>query len=171
MPYRNRLQSLLAVLVVGLTTIVLVAFTPSRTVLPGGDGLSCWDSNGNGEADPGEDTNGDSVYDAADCIGPAGTQGSSGLLGLETVWGDWTARDMSREKFTEVSCPEGKLPINGGYELALDGNPGPDVMFIATQNSPSFVTPSSWYVKVLHTGSGGIGFWAVRAHAICVSAN
>ena len=34
---------------------------------PGGDGISCWDLNENGIADPEEDTNGDGVVDVLDC--------------------------------------------------------------------------------------------------------
>ena len=37
--------------------------------LPGGDGLACWDLNGNGVGDPGEDINGDGLFDTADCVG------------------------------------------------------------------------------------------------------
>ncbi|MGB5469303.1 MAG: hypothetical protein WBM64_02695, partial [Woeseiaceae bacterium] len=39
--------------------------------LPGGDGLACWDLNGNGVGDPGEDINGDGLFDTADCAGTA----------------------------------------------------------------------------------------------------
>jgi hypothetical protein len=35
----------------------------------GEDGLPCWDTNGNGEPDPEEDTNGDGVVDVEDCRG------------------------------------------------------------------------------------------------------
>lgn len=35
--------------------------------VPGGDGISCWDLNENGIADPEEDTNGDGVVDVLDC--------------------------------------------------------------------------------------------------------
>jgi OmcA/MtrC family decaheme c-type cytochrome len=36
----------------------------------GDDGISCWDLNGNGVADPEEDVNNDGVVDALDCQGP-----------------------------------------------------------------------------------------------------
>ena len=35
----------------------------------GSDGLSCWDLDGDGIADPGEDINGDGLYNAVDCHG------------------------------------------------------------------------------------------------------
>ena len=39
---------------------------------PGMDGLHCWDTNGNGFPDPGEDINGDGSFDALDCQGIGG---------------------------------------------------------------------------------------------------
>ncbi len=44
-------------------------------------GLTCWDLNGNGWADPEEDVNQDAAWDVWDCIGPAGPQGEAGLAG------------------------------------------------------------------------------------------
>jgi hypothetical protein len=44
--------------------------TAYNTVIPAGaDGLACWDVNGNGIADPSEDTNLDGIWDASDCGG------------------------------------------------------------------------------------------------------
>ncbi len=43
---------------------------------PGGP--ICWDFNGNGQPDPGEDRNGDGVYDARDCKGDKGDPGPPG---------------------------------------------------------------------------------------------
>jgi len=52
--------------------------------VPGADGISCWDLNGNGVGDiPAEDTNNDSVVNVADCQGPAGAQGEQGIQGLQ----------------------------------------------------------------------------------------
>jgi predicted regulator of Ras-like GTPase activity (Roadblock/LC7/MglB family) len=49
---------------------------------PQGDpGLACWDLNGNGAADPEEDINGDTVWDAAYCAGPQGEPGPQGEVG------------------------------------------------------------------------------------------
>ena len=41
----------------------------------GKDGLSCFDTNGNGLADPSEDVNGDGFFDAFDCQGSPGSRG------------------------------------------------------------------------------------------------
>jgi len=52
-------------------------------------GLMCWDTNGNGAIDPGEDRNGDGVLNALDCqgpigpTGPRGAQGSTGATGSQ----------------------------------------------------------------------------------------
>ena len=49
---------------------------------PGAAGLNCWDLNGNGVGDAGEDTNGDSFYNALDCKGAQGLTGNTGVAGL-----------------------------------------------------------------------------------------
>ena len=43
------------------------------------DGIACWDLNGNGEGDPEEDTNGDTLVDALDCQGVDGTNGNANV--------------------------------------------------------------------------------------------
>lgn len=47
----------------------------------GVDGLHCWDLDGDGAADAGEDVNGDDVVDALDCRGADGTDGADGADG------------------------------------------------------------------------------------------
>lgn len=44
-------------------------------------GLSCWDLDGDGTADPEEDANNDGSHDALDCIGPQGEAGPAGPQG------------------------------------------------------------------------------------------
>ncbi|UII77458.1 hypothetical protein LV716_06725 [Flagellimonas sp. HMM57] len=46
--------------------------------LPGADGVSCWDLNGNGTGDAEEDVNDDGNFDALDCKGEQGEQGDDG---------------------------------------------------------------------------------------------
>ena len=48
----------------------------------GQDGVSCWDLNGNGAADPEEDTNGDGEYNGLDCQG----QSTDNIVDLNGVW-------------------------------------------------------------------------------------
>ena len=45
--------------------------------LPGADGLSCWDANNNGNADPEEDLNQDGNFNALDCQGAEGADGGA----------------------------------------------------------------------------------------------
>ena len=47
----------------------------------GEPGLACWDLNGNGVGDPGEDVKLDGLWDTADCQGPQGIQGEQGPQG------------------------------------------------------------------------------------------
>ena len=53
--------------------------------LPGADGLSCWDANNNGNADPEEDLNQDGNFNALDCTGANGAKGFNGLYGTEGI--------------------------------------------------------------------------------------
>lgn len=58
---------------------------PGKDGLPGPAGtagLSCWDLDGDGVADPEEDRNGDGRFNAEDCLGPAGMDGLPGQDGL-----------------------------------------------------------------------------------------
>lgn len=65
-----------------------------RSISSLGNGINCWDTNGNGINDPNEDTNNDGVFDALDCqgaigaTGPAGPQGPAGSSGGGTVTAD-----------------------------------------------------------------------------------
>nr|WP_293303548.1 hypothetical protein [Allomuricauda sp.] len=45
---------------------------------PGADGLACWDTDKDGEQDPGEDINQDGSFDALDCAGNDGADGQDG---------------------------------------------------------------------------------------------
>ena len=51
--------------------------------LPGADGLSCWDANNNGNADPEEDLNQDGNFTALDCTGANGANGGNGVDGTD----------------------------------------------------------------------------------------
>lgn len=58
---------------------------------PGPAGLACWDVDGDGVADPGEDANGDGRVSAIDCHG-GGAGGVDPLAGLNCAVGDFVAR-------------------------------------------------------------------------------
>ena len=49
--------------------------------LAGPEGAHCWDVNGDGVSDPGEDRNGDGVTDVLDCTGADGAPGADGATG------------------------------------------------------------------------------------------
>ena len=51
--------------------------------------MNCWDTNNNGFADPGEDTNGDGILNSLDCqgTGGAGSQGPQGETGATGAQG------------------------------------------------------------------------------------
>jgi hypothetical protein len=50
-------------------------------LIPGDDGLHCWDTNGDGVKDASEDVNNDGEWDALDCRGAKGEDGSAGTNG------------------------------------------------------------------------------------------
>ena len=60
-----------------LSALVILAFSSQSLIAQ----TNCWDTNGNGVADPSEDINNDGVYNAFDCIGPQGPQGVTGPQG------------------------------------------------------------------------------------------
>lgn len=51
------------------------------TGIAGTNGIHCWDLNGNGINDPSEDVNGDTFFDALDCVGDTGAVGAMGPTG------------------------------------------------------------------------------------------
>lgn len=51
------------------------------------NGLNCWDTNGNGQADAAEDLNGDGLFDSADCAGADGAMGAAGAIGAAGATG------------------------------------------------------------------------------------
>jgi len=74
-------------------------------------GLSCWDTNGNGRAEPDtEDRNRDGRVDAEDCRGARGSQGQPGPPGMQGLQG-----------------PQGPQGIPG-----VTGPPGPPVSTVCT---------------------------------------
>ena len=75
------------------------------------DGINCWDLNGNGVKDPGEDTNGDGAVSALDCqgvIGQTGPQGATGIQGAQGVQG--------------ANGPQGPAGVDGIDCWDLNGN-------------------------------------------------
>ena len=65
----------------------------------GENGLGCWDVNGNGTFDRLEDTDGDGIATAADCIGPQGPAGADGE--------SCTLVDGTEPGQSVLTCPDG----------------------------------------------------------------
>jgi len=84
----------------------------------GTSGISCWDTNGNGVNDAGEDVNSDGNWDALDCAGAAGAAGPTGAAGINGI----SCWDLDGDGVTDPA-----EDINGdGFWNALDcaGAPG-----------------------------------------------
>ena len=56
-----------------VSTTYTINSTATSNLVTGSSGVSCWDTNGNGLNDGDEDTNGDGLYNAADCQGATAT--------------------------------------------------------------------------------------------------
>jgi hypothetical protein len=79
---------------------------------------SCWDVNGNGIMDPNEDVNGDGVWDALDCQGPAGETGTNGERGAPGTPGEQGAQGPEGDP-----GPQGAQGDPGAQ--GAQGDPGP----------------------------------------------
>ena len=55
--------------------------TDGTNGIDGANGINCWDTNGDGINDSSEDTNNDGIWDALDCAGADGQNGTQGLRG------------------------------------------------------------------------------------------
>lgn len=83
----------------------------------GAPGLRCWDLDGDGVGDPGEDANDDGMFDTRDCqgsdggVGPAGPAGNSGLPGQDGADGPEFFDVFIDDFFTVVGGPYGDLPV------------------------------------------------------------
>jgi len=125
----------------------------------GTNGINCWDLNGDGIANPSEDTNGDGVVDVLDCKGPQGEtgppgestviegaqgspgeQGPPGRDGLSIIWrGEWS--------------PDAKYTLNNA--VSYEGN-----VYIATvqsQNAKPTESPDQWDLMVPKGVKGDTG--------------
>ncbi len=97
----------------------------SATGTGGQDGLNCWDLNGNGTGDPGEDLNNDGKFDAEDCQGSEGQQGPKGDKGDKGDPG-----------------PPGPAGEGDGHSLnAADGDPT-DALFVDNDGNVGIGTTS-----------------------------
>ena len=94
----------------------------SSTVVPGADGLNCWDLNGNGEPDPEEDVSNDGTFDAYDCQGIG--SGSATVLSCWDSNGNGVAdpqEDVNDDGFFDAFDCRGADGTSGGT-----GSPPPN---------------------------------------------
>ena len=123
----------------------------------GASGINCWDANGNGTNDPAEDTNGDGLFNSADCTvgivgpqgpigltGPAGATGAQGPTGLTGATGAQGPTGL-----TGPTGPQGPIGLTGltgpaGPQgpIGLSGPAGPQGPIGLT--GPAGPTGTSW---------------------------
>jgi len=75
--------------------------------IDGTNGISCWDLNGNGNADANEDTNQDGEYNTLDCQGSDGTNGVSCDDGNNPIY-------LSDNGITIKACQAAHIGDTGG---------------------------------------------------------
>ncbi|MBT8087624.1 MAG: hypothetical protein KJO46_06285, partial [Gammaproteobacteria bacterium] len=94
-------------------------------------GLACWDLNGNGVADPAEDTNGDGVFDTADCAAASAKVTpleSCGVCHSEGSFADASAAHaLDPIEFVDnvvIALVAGTDDLAVSFDLTVDGAPG-----------------------------------------------
>jgi hypothetical protein len=119
----------------GLFGFGLLAIWLLQGGLPGGDGISCWDLNGNQACDLAtEDANSDGVCDALDCQGPPGEPGQA-IPGIDGVscWDlnasgecDLATEDLNLDGVCDaLDCQGPAGPPGADGSDGSDGPPGP----------------------------------------------
>ncbi len=119
-------------------------------------GLSCWDLDGDGEADEEEDINGDDTVDALDCQGPQGEQGPQGAAGVAGIYTRTSTSTIHSGVALDspAECDSGDTPIGGGYQFDVDkGNVG-----------ASYPWGHQWRVYVRNTSTSD---FEITVYAVC----
>jgi hypothetical protein len=145
----------------------------------GANGLACWDLNGNGIGDIAEDINSDGNYDTLDCKGSQGQAGADGQQGIQGIAGipgisgyeivysnwrelGWVAGGGRIQIYT--ACPDGKTPINGGYETIWEGT----IRLNINSNVPyDDGTQKGWLMDIYNPGD--YPTTQIRGYAICAN--
>lgn len=107
---------------------------------PGPSGLSCWDLNGNGLADPEEDINLDQQFSTLDCRGPQGLRGQMGPQGPAGPQGEQGAPGTGLVFFNDLGGMPCLVPVNttepGAPPSFVDG-PGKVILSFDTGGNAS----------------------------------
>ena len=102
-------------LLIGGLAIALLGSAPT------GGGIDCWDLNGNGVNDADEDTNGDGLFNALDCVANAG------LLVPSSGIACWDLNENGEGDADEDTNGDGVFDVNDCRgETGADGADGPD---------------------------------------------
>jgi type VI protein secretion system component Hcp len=148
-----------ASIVCGETQVAVFDGVDGTNGADGTDGLNCWDLNGDGVGQAGEDTNGDGLFNADDCVGAPGPSGGEpGDDGLN-CWdlngngiGDLEEDTNGDEFFDAADCvgPQGDTGLQGPPGAAgpagppADGEPDQNpmdlFMFLRVDQVPGDVT-------------------------------
>lgn len=94
----------------GAATVQIVG-VPGEPGSPGADGVACWDTDGNGLCDGGEDNSSPSGCDVLDCQGADGADGAEGLACWDTNGNG--------------SCDTGTEDVDGDLDCDVDDCRGP----------------------------------------------
>ena len=101
-------------------------------------------------------------------MGPAGANGVSGLEYFEAMTEPFNAGRNITLKPIEIACPEGKVPVTGGYQLASIGSHSLNVIASRAVNDSSLV---GWRIEVKNLFSAGtISGAQVRIYVGCALA-
>lgn len=108
----------------------------------GQDGVNCWDLNGNGAADPEEDTNGDGEYNGLDCQG----QSTDNIVDMN---GDWITDEVIQGSaiqmttFNSLFVPNASNGENTYFvDILWDNRLAEDVSFTPTNTNSYRMGPT-----------------------------
>ncbi len=115
----------------------------------GADGVNCWDTNGNGVADPNEDRNEDGVIDVQDCQGPQGPAGPQGPTGPQGPEGPQGPQGPAGPQGAPGPAGASPFALNGNDAVYTAGNVG-----IGTDSPTSLLTVNG----IIESLTGGFKF-------------
>lgn len=98
--------------------------------------------------------------------GEAGQPGAAGVSNYLRVVGGESVQSNASSKEVNVTCPDGRKALGGGYSLPFVNGPVAEINIF--KNYPS--SDAVWTVAAAATADFGTGSWSVQAHVICATA-
>jgi hypothetical protein len=98
--------------------------------------------------------------------GEPGQSGADGVSNYLRVVGGESVQSNASSKEVNVTCPDGRKALGGGYSLPFVNGPVAEINVF--KNYPS--SDSVWTVAAAATADFGTGSWSVQAHVICATA-